>query len=84
MLSVILLQNILRKIYHSRDWKMKRLQTCRSAILSGASITYIYELYGFRDYSAFFRAFKKEYGISPKEYRDISQASLSAQEAAPE
>ncbi|MBO5144050.1 MAG: AraC family transcriptional regulator [Lachnospiraceae bacterium] len=63
---------------------MKRLQACRSAILSGASITYIYELYGFRDYSAFFRAFKKEYGISPKEYRDISQASLSAQEAAPE
>ena len=31
-----------------------------------------YELYGFSDYSAFFRAFKKEYGLSPKEYRDMT------------
>jgi len=26
---------------------------------------------GFCDYSAFYRAFKKEYGVSPKEYRKI-------------
>ena len=26
---------------------------------------------GFCDYSAFYRAFKKEYGISPKEYKKL-------------
>lgn len=49
----------------------KRLQACRDAILSGKSITSTFELYGFKDYSAFFKAFKKEYGISPKEYQDL-------------
>ena len=26
---------------------------------------------GFCDYSAFYRAFKKEYGISPREYKKL-------------
>lgn len=49
----------------------KRLHACREAILSNNSITKVFQLYGFGDYSSFFRAFKKEYGISPKELRDM-------------
>ena len=47
----------------------KRLAECQSAILNGESITGTYERFGFRDYSVFFKAFKREYGMSPKEYQ---------------
>lgn len=47
----------------------KRLSACREAIIGEEAITTIYLRYGFKDYSSFFRAFKKEYGVSPKEYR---------------
>ncbi len=50
----------------------KRLTFCRQSILSGMSITAAYETFGFGDYSSFYRAFKKEYGISPKDFRDMN------------
>ena len=50
----------------------KRLAYCRQSILSDNSITKTYASYGFGDYSSFYRAFKKEYGISPKDFRDMS------------
>ncbi len=50
----------------------KRLTYCRQSILSGMSITNAYETFGFGDYSSFYRAFKKEYGISPKDFRDMN------------
>ena len=49
----------------------KRLSLCQEAIRSDTNITEVYQAYGFGDYSSFYRAFKKEYGISPKEYRDM-------------
>jgi len=49
----------------------KRLEASKGAILAGEKISDTYLRYGFRDYSAFFRAFRKEYGISPKEFRNM-------------
>ena len=51
----------------------KRLARCRDAIISGAGITRTFQEYGFQDYSAFYRAFRKEYGLSPKECAQIAQ-----------
>ncbi len=49
----------------------KRLNLCKEAIDSHMSITEAYHKFGFGDYSSFYRAFKKEYGVSPKDYRDM-------------
>lgn len=47
----------------------KRLESCRNALLPDTLITSVYPMYGFKDYSSFYRAFKKEYGLSPSEYQ---------------
>ncbi|MCM1128003.1 MAG: AraC family transcriptional regulator [Lachnospiraceae bacterium] len=49
----------------------KRLALCRDALLGEMSITQIYQTFGFGDYSSFYRAFKKEYGISPRDFKDM-------------
>lgn len=49
----------------------KRLQACKDAIVSGQPIVSVYELFGYHDYSNFYRAFKKEFGMSPKEYQTL-------------
>lgn len=55
----------------------KRLSRCKDAISLKMSITEVYHMFGFGDYSSFYRAFKKEYGISPKDYRDMQMEPVS-------
>ena len=45
-----------------------RLDLCRKYIEQGKSIREVYELGGFGGYNHFFRAFKKEYHMTPGEY----------------
>ncbi len=47
--------------------RKQRLKLCHEAILGNRPIIEVYQTFGFDDYSSFYRAFKKEYGISPKE-----------------
>ena len=45
-----------------------RLDLCKKYIEMGKSIKEVYALGGFGSYNHFFRAFKNEYGMTPKEY----------------
>lgn len=47
----------------------KRLGLVRDQIASGMEITKACELAGFVDYTSFYRVFRKEYGMSPKQYQ---------------
>ncbi|MBR0576416.1 helix-turn-helix domain-containing protein [Proteiniclasticum sp. BAD-10] len=51
----------------------KRLILAKGLILQGNPITAVYEQCGFGDYSNFFRAFKNEYGTTPKEFLQVMQ-----------
>lgn len=49
----------------------KRLAACCDAIQGGAAVGEAYRQWGFGDYSAFYRAFRKEYGMSPSAYLEL-------------
>ncbi len=51
----------------------KRLALCLPSILAGEEMSSCLSMFGFGDYTSFYRAFKKEYGMSPSEYKDINQ-----------
>jgi len=54
----------------------RRLIRAKNLILEGEKLNSIWHQCGFSDYSTFYRAFKKEYSISPKQYRELlSQSS---------
>ena len=48
----------------------KRLVLCKASIATGSDISSAYLNCGFGDYPSFYRAFKKEYGMSPKEFKE--------------
>ena len=47
----------------------KRLRSCRDLMRTGAPVTQACHSCGFGDYSSFYRAFKKEFGLSPSAYQ---------------
>lgn len=50
-----------------------RLDLCLGYIEQGLPITEVYKRSGFNDYNNFFRAFKKQYGMTPKQYFRTTQ-----------
>ena len=49
----------------------RRLIAAKSLIEEGRLLEDVAQSVGFSDYSSFFRAFKREFGISPKQYRNL-------------
>lgn len=52
----------------------KRLITAKQFIAGGISPSSVYTKCGFTDYSNFYRAFRSEYGIAPKEFAEYAEA----------
>lgn len=52
----------------------KRLSACCDAMQGGTAVGEAYRQWGFGDYSAFYRAFRKEYGMSPSAYLELHRA----------
>ena len=80
----------LSKFHLSREFKkhtgttlhryilQKKLIAAKELILKEIPITHVYERCGFGDYSNFFRAFKNEYGMTPKQYYEAMKKSDAA------
>lgn len=49
----------------------KRLILSKELILQNMPVMDVYKQSGFGDYSNFFKAFKKEYGVTPKQFYDL-------------
>lgn len=52
---------------------IKRLHNARAGIVGGKDIHTVCQECGFKDYSAFYRAYKKKFGCTPKEDKPITR-----------
>lgn len=52
----------------------RRLISAKSLITDGVALETVSQRVGFRDYSTFYRAFRGEYGISPRQYRKMHES----------
>lgn len=52
---------------------LRRLQIGREAMLNGVPVKEAYQKCGFGDYAGFYRAFTKEFGMSPQQYKKKNQ-----------
>ena len=56
----------------------RRLIAAKALILDGHPLENVGQQVGFSDYSSFYRAFKQEYGIPPRQYRKLQELSESS------
>ena len=56
----------------------RRLISAKALILENVPLEQAGEQVGFSDYSGFYRAFKQEYGISPRQFRKLQESSSSS------
>lgn len=54
----------------------RRLIAAKELIRTGETLENVAIQVGFSDYSSFFRAFKKEYGVNPRQYRKLQARSF--------
>ena len=52
----------------------RRLIAAKNLIAEGVGLEQLCEQVGFSDYSTFYRAFKQEFGISPRQYKKLQQS----------
>ncbi len=57
----------------------KRLLIARQLLAQGKRPSQVYSSCGFTDYTGFYRAFKAEYGVSPREFRQQSNERLDTE-----
>ena len=53
----------------------RRLIAAKSLIIEGVPLESVSQKVGFSDYSSFYRAFKQEFGISPRQFRKKQEAA---------